>query len=66
MQKEFKRMLNAIVTQWKLIIHVLFDILSDNLASINEDAHWNILNLKQLKRFDLKTLIDFVSYHTIR
>ena len=47
-------MLNAILDQWKSIIHVLFTILSDNLASINEDAHENI-------RFDLKTLIDFVS-----
>ena len=54
MQKEFKTMLNAILDQWKSIIDVLFTILSDNLASINEDAHENI-------RFDLKTLIDFVS-----
>lgn len=49
MQKEFKRMLNAILAQWKSIIHILFTILADNLVSINEDAHENILNSKEGK-----------------
>ena len=66
MQKEFKRMLNAILAQWKSIIHILFTILADNLVSINEDAHENILNSKEGKWFDLKTLINVVSYHTIK